>query len=258
MHLPARIIVPRVEIRGRPIELPELFLGLLAIGIAIVLTAHVFAGTIHDARHSRDTLNVTGSARVPISANLVRWSVTVAGEAPAAATAAGILRRQSAQVRAFLRAGGIPGDSIDPSVVRSEEIVIQLPHHRRRTRYRVSQELEVSTRQIDVVESVATGVGQLLERGIHVSAGPLAYISTELEQAKLNALERATAEARRRAQILVDGLGGKLGRMRSSNQGVYQVTPRDSTDVSDYGINDTTSREKDVNAVVTATFAVSR
>ena len=92
MHLPARIIVPRVEIRGRPIELPELFLGLLAIGIAIVLTAHVFAGTIHDARHSRDTLNVTGSARVPISANLVRWSVTVAGEASAAATAAGILR----------------------------------------------------------------------------------------------------------------------------------------------------------------------
>ena len=46
--------------------------------------------------------------------------------------------------------------------------------------------------------------------------------------------------------------------MRSSNQGVYQVTPRDSTDVSDYGINDTTSREKDVNAVVSATFAVSR
>jgi hypothetical protein len=46
--------------------------------------------------------------------------------------------------------------------------------------------------------------------------------------------------------------------MRSSSQGVYQVTPRDSTDVSDYGINDTSSREKDVNAVVSATFAVNR
>ena len=91
-----------------------------------------------------------------------------------------------------------------------------------------------------------------------VSAGSLAYVSTELEKAKLNALEKATEEARRRAEILVHGLGGRLGRMRSSSQGVYQVTPRDSTDVSDYGINDTTSRQKDVNAVVSATFAVER
>ena len=46
--------------------------------------------------------------------------------------------------------------------------------------------------------------------------------------------------------------------MRSSSLGVYQVVPRDSTDVSDYGINDTSSRDKDVNAVVSATFAVKR
>jgi hypothetical protein len=86
----------------------------------------------------------------------------------------------------------------------------------------------------------------------------LQYISTELTKSKLDALQKATAEARRRAEILVHGLGGKLGRMRSSGQGVYQVTPRDSTEVSDYGINDTSSREKDVNAVVSATFEVKR
>jgi uncharacterized protein len=247
-----------VERRGRGIELPQLFLGLLAIAVAVVLTAHIFASTIHDVRHSRDTLSVTASARVPISADLVRWSITVAEEAPEAGAAARVLRRQSAQVRRFLRRGGIPADAIESSVVSSEELVTILPHHQRRTRYRVSQRLEVSTRRIDVVESVASGVGGLLERGIHVSAAPLAYISTELGKAKLDALERATEEARRRAEILVHGLGGKLGRMRSSNQGVYQVTPRDSTDVSDYGINDTSSREKDVNAVVSATFAVNR
>ena len=200
------------------------------------MTAEIFAGTVHDARHARDTLSVTGSARVPIEANLVRWALTVSAEGP--------------QVG--------PADEIQPSVVTSEEIVTVLPHHQRRTHYRVSQQLEVRTHSIDVVERVATGVGGLLERGVHVSAAPLAYISTELEEAKLDALEKATEEARHRAEILAHGLGGKLGRMRSSSQGVYQVTPRDSTDVSDYGINDTSSREKDVNAVVSATFAVNR
>ena len=142
--------------------------------------------------------------------------------------------------------------------MRSEEIVVQLPHKRRKITYRVSQTLEISTRQIDVVEAVAPRLGTLLERGIDVYAEPLAYLSTELTQAKLDALAAATEDARRRAEILVKGLGGKLGAMRSSSLGVYQVTPRDSTDVSDYGINDTSSREKDVTAVVNATFAVKR
>jgi hypothetical protein len=142
--------------------------------------------------------------------------------------------------------------------VTSETLVFHLPKHRTRTSYRVAQRLEVSTRQIDIVERVATRLGELIERGVNVSAQPLEYLSTELTQAKLDALEAATEETHRRAEILVHGLGGKLGAMRSSSLGVYQITPRDSTDVSDYGINDTTSREKDVTAVVTATFAVKR
>jgi hypothetical protein len=242
--------------RGTPI--PELFLGLLVIAIAFVLVARSISGTIRDVRHTRDTLSVTSSARVPISANLVRWSLTVAVESTATAPAARRLRRESALVRKFLLSAGIRGDAITSSVVTSQKVVTPLPHHRRRVRYRVSQQLEVRTKQIDVVEATATRVGSLLEQGIEVSAEPLAYLSTELAQAKLTALERATAEARRRAEILARGLGGKLGRMRSSSQGVYQVTPRDSTDVSDYGINDTSSRDKDVNAVVSATFAVNR
>jgi hypothetical protein len=38
--------------------------------------------------------------------------------------------------------------------------------------------------------------------------------------------------------------------------GVFQITPITSTDVSDWGINDTSSLEKKVMAVVTASFAI--
>jgi hypothetical protein len=245
-------------VASRVRAVPELFLGLLAIGIAFVLVAHIVAGTVRDVRHTRDTLSVTASARVPISADLVRWSLTLTAEAATTALGARRLHRDSTRVRRFLLSAGIPSDAISPSVVESHEVVIPLPHHRRRVLHRVLQVLEVRTKQIDVVETAASQVGSLLEQGLDVSAEPLAYISTELAQAKLTALERATAEARRRAEILAHGLGGRLGRMRSSSQGVYQVTPRDSTDVSDYGINDTSSRDKDVNAVVSATFAVNR
>jgi hypothetical protein len=148
--------------RHRTLTLPELFLGLLAISVALVLVSHVFASTIHDARHVHDTLSVTGSAKKPISANLVRWSLTVNEDAPTPAPAARRLRVQSAAVRGFLRKAGIPAKAITPSVVSSQELVEVLPHHRRRRHYHVSQQLEVSTREIDVVERASTLLGSLI------------------------------------------------------------------------------------------------
>jgi hypothetical protein len=242
----------------RSVALPELFLGLLSIGVAVVVTAKIVADTIHARAHIHDTITITGSARKPISSDLVRWSLTVSSESAKASQAARHLRADAASVQRFLVDEGVPAPAISPAVVTSEQLVEQLPHHRHKISYRISQGLDVSTRKIDVVERAASGVGGLLERGIKVSAEPLEYVSTELTKAKLDALRAATGDARQRAEILVDGLGGKLGTMRSTSLGVYQITPRDSTDVSDYGINDTSSRDKDVNAVVTAIFGVRR
>jgi hypothetical protein len=241
-----------------PRRVPELFLGLLAISVAVIWTAKIAAGAIHDARHVHDTITITGSAREPISSDLVQWSLTVYGTSATEARAAKLLHADSLAVVAFLRGAGVPAAAITPAVVTSEEIVTPLPHKRRRITYRVAQELDLSTRKIDLVEAASRQLGRLLERGIDVAAQPLAYISTELTQAKLAALKAATEDARQRAEILVQGLGGRIGAMRSSSLGVYQITPRNSTDVSDYGINDTSSRLKDVTAVVSATFAVSR
>jgi uncharacterized protein len=245
--------------RARPVvALPELFLGLLSLAVAAVWIGQIFASTIHDAKHTADTMSITGSARVPIDSNLVQWSLTAEGKAATPVEAARRARQASSAVFTFLRKAGIHADAISPQVVQSDVIVTRVNKHLTRTTYLVSQELDVSTAEIDIVQAAATRLGSLLERGIQVSAQPLAFISTDLEKAKLEALSAATAEARRRAGILVKGLGGKLGRMRASSLGVYQITPRNSTQVSDYGISDTSSRLKDVTAVVSATFAVKQ
>jgi uncharacterized protein len=240
------------------VAVPELFLGLLSLAVAAVWIGHIFAATIHDAKHASDRISVTGSARKPIDSNLVQWNLTVDGHAPTQAIAARRLRVAAREVSAFLRAAGIRPTDVQPQVVQTDVEVTRLSKRRTRTTYHVVQSFQVSSTQIDVVQRASTRLGDLLERGVDVSAQPLAYISTDLDQAKLDALVSATAEARRRAEILVKGLGGKLGRMRASSLGVYQITPRNSTEVSDYGVNDTSSRLKDVTAVVSATFAVRR
>ena len=66
----------------------------------------------------------------------------------------------------------------------------------------------------------------------------------------------ATKNAKERAQSMVKSTGDKIGSLNSAKTGVFQIVPKESTDVSDYGINDTSSIQKKVVAVVSATFTV--
>lgn len=235
---------------------PELFLGLLSLAVAAVWIGHIFAASIHDAKHAHDTITITGSARKPIHSDLVQWHLEVDGSSTTEVAAAYEVRTGGIALVAFLRKAGIPRNAISQEVVQSDMTTTRIDKKHTQTTYEVSQGYSVSSRQIDVVQTAATRLGTLLEDGIDVSADPLAYISTNLESAKLDALAAATAEARRRGEILVKGLGGHLGRVRASSLGVYQITPRNSSEISDYGVSDTSSRLKDVTAVVSATFAV--
>jgi len=59
-----------------------------------------------------------------------------------------------------------------------------------------------------------------------------------------------------RAQSMVNATGNKIGFMRSAKMGVFRIPPVNSTEISDYGINDVTSLYKKVTAVVSASFAI--
>ena len=236
-------------------NLPELLLGLVAIGIALIVTGFVVADAIRDVKQSRDTIKVTGSARQPITANLVTWSLAVDAKDVRPEDATRLLRTRVKAVRDFLRAGGVPDSAIIQPPVSTEETTIR-DSGRRVPAFLLRQNFRIASEEIDKIETVSAAVTNLLAQGVPVSAGELEYISTRLNEARIQALTKAIQNARRRAETIVKGIGGDLGSVRSASLGVYQVTPRNSTDVSDYGINDTTSREKDVTAVVAVTFAV--
>jgi hypothetical protein len=233
--------------------LPELLIGLVALAVAILIGALAVANAVKAVKRSRDTITVTGSAKRPITADLVTWHLSVSSADSDPAVASRVLRIEGDKVRRFLSGAGL--DAKEPPVATEETTEKQAGT--RVTVYRLTQEFDVTTKEIDKAEAAAGKVSTLFEQGIAVSANPLQYVSTQLGKARIEALKEATADAKRRAQTLVEGLGGHLGAARRADVGVFQITPRNSTDVSDYGINDTSSRDKDVTAVVTITFGLS-
>ena len=249
-------------------KLPQLMIGLVAIalafGIAVPVTAGIVTSGMRDIKLRRDTIVVTGSARQPIEANLAQWELTVTATERSPASAARSVGRKVAAVDAFLRNAGLGTKDVRKPPLSVDETTVRVPTGKRKPAFRsvpawhVSQSFDVTTRHIDRLERAAGSVDDLLLEGIDVSVERVQYLSTGLKSARLEALRKAIGEAHKRGETIAGGLGGHLGAVRKVDLGVYQIVPRNSTDVSDYGINDTSTRDKDVVSVVTVTFAVSR
>jgi hypothetical protein len=124
------------------------------------------------------------------------------------------------------------------------------------TEYVLAQSFQITTGDVDKVEATAGRATDLLEQGLTLTVGRLSYNSTILTETRLKALQAATKNAGDRAKTIVEGVGGHLGGVRGASLGVYQIVPWNSNQISDYGINDTSTKEKDVVAVVSVTFGV--
>jgi hypothetical protein len=109
---------------------------------------------------------------------------------------------------------------------------------------------------IDKVSAISREVTQLINEGILIESKKPEYLYTKLADIKVAILADAARDAKARAEQIADNTGSRIGALRNARMGVLQITPPDSTEVTGYGINDTTSLEKDVTAVVNLTFAL--
>jgi uncharacterized protein len=100
------------------------------------------------------------------------------------------------------------------------------------------------------------GATELIDQNIQFESGAPEYFYKKRDELKLEMLAKATENAKSRAANMATATGNKIGFMRSARMGVFQITPITSTDVSDFGINDTSSLEKKVMAVVSVSFAI--
>lgn len=82
------------------------------------------------------------------------------------------------------------------------------------------------------------------------------YFYSGLSDLKVKLLQDATTDAKNRASAMLKATRNKPGKIQSVNMGVFQITPVDSTNVSDMGINDTSTIDKKVTAVANVVFRI--
>jgi uncharacterized protein len=232
-----------------------LLAGLLALALAIGIGSLVIADGIR-ARNSGDTISVTGSAKQRIVSDYIVWDAHVTARGGTAAGAADQLATWAARVRRFFTAQGVrpneltesPISALAPGDVDDNGDTID--------EYELTRSFQLRSDRVDAVAAVAERTAALIAQGVPLAGDPPQYIFTKLPVVRPRLLAEATKDAQRRARVLMAAAGGKLGGLRGVDVGVFQVTAPNSTDVSDYGVYDTATVEKDVTAVVNVTFAL--
>ena len=122
--------------------------------------------------------------------------------------------------------------------------------------YRLTQSVEIKSQDVNKIEDISRASTELINQDVQFQSQPPRYFYTKLNDLKISMLAEASKDARRRAEMLVENSGSKISGLRSSKMGVFQITAPFSNEVSDYGINDTSSKEKEITSVVNAEFIV--
>jgi hypothetical protein len=77
-----------------------------------------------------------------------------------------------------------------------------------------------------------------------------------LSDIKLELLAEATKDAQKRALEIAKNSNVRLGNVTSLRVGVFQITEPFSTEVSDYGMYNTRTKQKDITVTVRASFKI--
>ncbi|MEN6384862.1 MAG: SIMPL domain-containing protein [Phycisphaerales bacterium] len=124
--------------------------------------------------------------------------------------------------------------------------------------YVLNQTVKIESNQIELIEAVSKNASDLIREGIEFRSYQPVYTYSGIEKIKIELLAEATKNAYERARTLAENSGGKAGKLCSASQGVFQITPLNSTDVSDMGEYNTSTIDKKVKAVVTLEFNVEK
>ncbi|MGK7947443.1 MAG: SIMPL domain-containing protein [Xenococcaceae cyanobacterium] len=239
---------------------PQLFAGLAVLSFSFVVSSFIFAKAIEEFKQANDVLVVTGSAKKPIQSDYIILRFSISSQEPTAKAAYQNLKRQQEVLQAYLKEQQVPNNAITLKAIRSYSIP-ELSVNGRETgnilAHRLSQELEIRSDEVQRYAELSQQANELINEGINLVSEPPQYLYTKLSQLRVEMIAEATKDAKARAEAIANSTDNRVGAIRSAKTGVFQITARNSTDVSDYGIYDTSSLEKDITAVVSVQFGMN-
>lgn len=233
-------------------------LGLLIAAGAILSTTILANAVVEFQKLQNQTIRVTGSASQNVTSDYATLALRIAARTPDLKSGYAKMESDANTVKEFLTRNGIDASTVEIYPIDSYE------YYRRNGAYssneiegyNVSRWIKVSSKDVKKIADISKLAGDLVNQNVNLTSNGVEYLVSNLDDIKVKMVGEATKNAKARAESMVAGTNSKIGTMNSARMGVFQIVPINSTEVSDYGINDTSSLEKKVISTVNVTFNV--
>lgn len=229
--------------------------------LALILAFGIFFATKYATNSlSREGISVTGSAYEIVKSDSGRLSFEINVRAVSKNAAYQALKTQLPVVKKYLTDKNIAEADIDVKTYNGYYSYKYNEITGRTTNivdyYSLSQPIEVASNDVELLKEISTDIQGLLDKGIDINVYQTAYFYSKLSDLKVKLLEAATDDAKQRAAAMLKATHNRVGKIQSVKMGVFQITQVDSTNVSDMGINDTSTIDKKVTAVANVVFKI--
>ena len=234
-------------------------LTIAALPAAILLSVIILALVWKSTKNSDQTITVTGSAKKSIMSDMGIQRGTIQATSGDRKTAYQIVQQQMPVVLKYLEEKGFGKEQVEVFGI-SGYPVYEVNASGAQTSnilyYMYSQRFEVKSNDVNKIKELSVSLSSLVEKGLDMNAEMPEYLYTKIDDIKVEVQAEASKNAMDRAEKIAVSTGRSLGPLRNARMGVMQITPKNSNIVTDYGVNDVTSIEKDITAVVSASFQI--
>lgn len=229
------------------------------IGVFLLLCTFVLSNAWHDHQQLQQLLRVTGSASKNIDSDFAVFSGSLGASASTTQAAFKDLERQRPILLSFFAQKGFAEDKVEFQPPTRETVweYNDKGHRTGKVIFQVyRQRFEIRSSDVMKIKELSVQAAALVERQVYVDIYSPQYFYTKLAQVKVEVQALAASDAMRRAKEIAGATDSQIGPLKTARMGVIQITPRHSTQVSDYGSNDTSAIEKKITAVVQAQFSI--
>lgn len=225
----------------------------------IIASSFIVTNAVVRIKSQSNTITVTGSAKQQITSDLIIWSGSFTAQSPNLQDAYTQLKTNKDKVLSYLTDQGVSENELVFSSINTN-IYYVISTYGMYTNdvdyYQLSQTVTITSGEIDKITELSRSSTDLINDGIPFQSNAPQYQYTKIADLKVAMLAEAAKDATKRAQMIAENAGSKLGNLTYADMGVIQITPLYSNEVSDYGMNDTSSLEKEITAVVHCKFSI--
>ncbi len=226
---------------------------------AILLSVIIFSLVWKSTKNADQTITVTGSAKKEIVSDLGILRGTLQSASSIRQNAYQVVQQQMPTILRYLEAQGFKKDQVEVFGINGYpvfEVAANGVQTQNVSHFVYSQRFEIKSNDVKKIKELSVTLSSLVEKGLDVNVEAPEYLYTKLDDLKIEVQAAASKNAMDRAVKIAEATGRSLGPLRNARMGVIQITPRNSNMISDYGMNDATSIEKEITAVVSASFEI--